>query len=253
MTAWTRSRSSSLNGRELTCDFTVCTARQSRAAIPALVRPLAIQQHAEHHPQLGERRPRFLGDLAEGVQPGSGRSVMARSRRRFRRQACRLAPSFRPGAASGDNEPCPCRPGASKNSSRAPSTTTPPSAGGGHIRWRGSYGYLTGYLSEDDDDDPIKLCRIQYLGDPDAWAFAIWQASSDSYTDAVLLGCRHVVRLRTPDGGGRAGGAGEGRLVHRERSVLVSGGWSTRADRSRWQQQAALARAAILADCDDLP
>jgi hypothetical protein len=54
------------------------------------------------------------------------------------------------------------------------------------IRWRGSYGYLTGYLSED-DDDPIKLCRIQYLGDPDAWAFAIWQASSDSYTDAVLL------------------------------------------------------------------
>ena len=54
------------------------------------------------------------------------------------------------------------------------------------IRWRGSYGYLTGYLSED-DSDTIKLCRIQYLGDPDAWAFAIWQASSDSYTDAVLL------------------------------------------------------------------
>ena len=54
------------------------------------------------------------------------------------------------------------------------------------IRWRGSYGYMTGYLSED-NDDTIKLCRIQYLGDPDAWAFAIWQASSDSYTDAVLL------------------------------------------------------------------
>ena len=32
------------------------------------------------------------------------------------------------------------------------------------ISWRGSYGYLTGYLSED-DDDTIKLCRIQYLGD----------------------------------------------------------------------------------------
>ena len=54
------------------------------------------------------------------------------------------------------------------------------------IRWRGSYGYMTGYLSED-NDDTIKLCRIQYLGAPDAWAFAIWQASSDSYTDAVLL------------------------------------------------------------------
>jgi hypothetical protein len=31
------------------------------------------------------------------------------------------------------------------------------------ISWRGSYGYLTGYLS---DDDAISLCRSQYLGDP---------------------------------------------------------------------------------------
>jgi hypothetical protein len=54
------------------------------------------------------------------------------------------------------------------------------------VSWRGSYGYLTGYLSED-DDDTIKLCRIQYLGDPDDWAFAIWQASTGSYADAVLL------------------------------------------------------------------
>jgi hypothetical protein len=54
------------------------------------------------------------------------------------------------------------------------------------IRWRGSYGYLTGYLSED-DDDTINLCRIQYLGDPDEWAFAIWQASTDSYAESVLL------------------------------------------------------------------
>ena len=54
------------------------------------------------------------------------------------------------------------------------------------VSWRGSYGYLTGYLSED-DDDTIKLCRIQYLGDDTEWAFAIWQASSDSYANAVLL------------------------------------------------------------------
>jgi hypothetical protein len=54
------------------------------------------------------------------------------------------------------------------------------------ISWRGSYGYLTGYLSED-NDDTIKLCRIQYLGDPDEWAFAIWQASTDSYADAIML------------------------------------------------------------------
>jgi len=54
------------------------------------------------------------------------------------------------------------------------------------ITWRGGYGYLTGYLS-DDDDDQIKLCRIQYLGLDDDWAFAIWQASADSYTGALLL------------------------------------------------------------------
>jgi hypothetical protein len=50
------------------------------------------------------------------------------------------------------------------------------------IRWRGSYGYLS-----EDDDDTIELCRIQYLGDPDHWAFAIWQASTDSYAESVLL------------------------------------------------------------------
>ncbi len=54
------------------------------------------------------------------------------------------------------------------------------------IRWRGSYGYLTGYLSES-DDDTIRLCRIQYLGDDNEWAFAIWQASTETYADAVLL------------------------------------------------------------------
>ena len=45
---------------------------------------------------------------------------------------------------------------------------------------------MTGYLS-DNDDDTIKLCRIQYLGDPDEWAFAIWQDSTGTYADAVLL------------------------------------------------------------------
>ena len=58
------------------------------------------------------------------------------------------------------------------------------------ISWRGSYGYLTGYLTgylSENDDDTIKLCRIGYLGDPDDWAFAIWQASTGSYADAVLL------------------------------------------------------------------
>ena len=55
------------------------------------------------------------------------------------------------------------------------------------VGWRGSYGYLTGYLSETDDEDQIKLGRIQYLGHPHDWAFAIWRASTDTYTEAVLL------------------------------------------------------------------
>jgi hypothetical protein len=33
----------------------------------------------------------------------------------------------------------------------------------------------------------IPLCRIRNLGDPDQWAFAIWQASSGRYTEEVLL------------------------------------------------------------------
>jgi hypothetical protein len=56
------------------------------------------------------------------------------------------------------------------------------------IRWRGSYGCLDAWAGEgDDNDEQIPLCRIQYLGDDTEWAFAIWQASSDSYADAVLL------------------------------------------------------------------
>lgn len=50
------------------------------------------------------------------------------------------------------------------------------------ITWRGSYGYLTGFLGAD-EQDRIKLCRIQYLGDPDHWAYAIWQANTDTDID----------------------------------------------------------------------
>ncbi len=34
---------------------------------------------------------------------------------------------------------------------------------------------------------PLQLRDPQYLGDPDEWAFAIWQASTDSYAGSVLL------------------------------------------------------------------
>src|SRR5205807_7116567 len=63
----------------------------------------------------------------------------------------------------------------------------------------------------------------------------------------------HILGLRSFDGGGRAGGAGEGRLARREGSVVVTGGWITQADRSRWQQRAAAELAAILAANPGIP
>jgi hypothetical protein len=49
--------------------------------------------------------------------------------------------------------------------------------------WRGSYGYLTAWLTA---TESIPLCRIQYLGDADDWAFALYQASTETYTDSRL-------------------------------------------------------------------
>jgi len=49
--------------------------------------------------------------------------------------------------------------------------------------WRGSYGYLTAWLTA---TESIRLCRIQYLGDPDDWGFALYQASTGTYIDSQL-------------------------------------------------------------------
>ena len=49
--------------------------------------------------------------------------------------------------------------------------------------WRGSYGYLTAWLTA---TESIPLCRIHYLGDPDDWAFALYQASTETSTDGRL-------------------------------------------------------------------
>ena len=68
-----------------------------------------------------------------------------------------------------------------------------------------------------------------------------------------LIGDHDVRDIRAFDRRGRTGGAGEGRLVHRPRGDLVTGGWITQADRSRWQQRAAAELAAILAAHPDLP
>ncbi len=69
----------------------------------------------------------------------------------------------------------------------------------------------------------------------------------------TLIGSRHFPGLRSPDGGGCTGGTGESRLAHRERGVVVSGGWITQADRARWQRDAVRELAVILAGHPDLP
>ena len=56
------------------------------------------------------------------------------------------------------------------------------------IRWRGSFGYLIGHLETGDDTDgeQIPLGRIEYLGDDNEWAFAIYDPATDSYNDTLL-------------------------------------------------------------------
>ena len=51
------------------------------------------------------------------------------------------------------------------------------------IRWHGGYGYVSAYLTV---DDKIPLYRLQYLGSDTDWGFAIYQASSETYADALL-------------------------------------------------------------------
>jgi hypothetical protein len=63
--------------------------------------------------------------------------------------------------------------------------------GGVEVRWRGGYGYVIGYLDDDETDldapeQTVPLCRIGYLGTPDDWAFALHDPATDSYQDAML-------------------------------------------------------------------
>jgi hypothetical protein len=54
------------------------------------------------------------------------------------------------------------------------------------IRWRGGFGYLTGCIGDGAGEELIPLARIEYLGDDDEWAFAIYDPATETYTDAVL-------------------------------------------------------------------
>jgi hypothetical protein len=51
------------------------------------------------------------------------------------------------------------------------------------VRWRGGYGYVTAYISE---DEGVPICRLQYLGLDDTWAFALYDPATDTYTDTLL-------------------------------------------------------------------
>jgi hypothetical protein len=55
------------------------------------------------------------------------------------------------------------------------------------IRWRGGYGYLDAWAGVgDENDEQIHLCRIEYLGDEDTWACAVYDPASDTYNDTRL-------------------------------------------------------------------
>jgi hypothetical protein len=51
------------------------------------------------------------------------------------------------------------------------------------ISWRGGYGYVSAYLT---DDEAIPVCRLHYLGSDTEWGFAIYRASSEDYDDTLL-------------------------------------------------------------------
>lgn len=51
------------------------------------------------------------------------------------------------------------------------------------IAWRGGYGYVTGYLP---DDEELPLCRLRYLGSDTDWGFALYRASTETYVDTLL-------------------------------------------------------------------
>ncbi|WP_239396926.1 hypothetical protein [Frankia sp. CiP3] len=57
------------------------------------------------------------------------------------------------------------------------------------IRWRGGFGYLSAWAGEgNDNDEQIRLCRIEYLGG-DPWGFALYDPATEGYTPAVLVTC----------------------------------------------------------------
>jgi hypothetical protein len=52
------------------------------------------------------------------------------------------------------------------------------------IRYRSSFAYIAGATA--DDQHPLPLFRLRYIGSPDDWGFAVYLASKDGYEDSTL-------------------------------------------------------------------
>lgn len=50
------------------------------------------------------------------------------------------------------------------------------------VRYRADFAYVSGA----DDDGPLPLCRLRFIGSPDEWGFACYLASKDGYEDSIL-------------------------------------------------------------------
>jgi len=69
-----------------------------------------------------------------------------------------------------------------------------PDITGLNVRYRASFAYITGTTTE--DDEPMPLFRLRYLGSADQWGFAIHLASKDGYEDSILP---HGSPIGTPE------------------------------------------------------
>lgn len=60
------------------------------------------------------------------------------------------------------------------------------------IRFRGEFAYIDAYAAdswaeEGDQDVPVRLCRLGFMGDPERWAFAFFKYSDETYEPSVVF------------------------------------------------------------------
>jgi hypothetical protein len=66
---------------------------------------------------------------------------------------------------------------------RAHARTHWPQLSGVEVRFRGSFAYIDGRLT---DGETMPLCRLRYGGSASRWGFAIYRASHNDYEDNFL-------------------------------------------------------------------